>query len=325
MVAVVCSVRKENQALKLHILSLKERVKALENRVVALKDNNQNHTTCPRGHSKPKSVNRPSTGMTNNSRPQPKSSGYAGTRVFRYKSYAQAASAEDNGKARDSRGNTHFRSSLAGQHDQAGGNVGNDASFRVIWGTRFSTTVESVKSVLSHIIPLDSELLQVTKSVRRKEGRTRWWFTIMAPPDTLSTIEASWSNCIQSNWKLQGSLRPPVPVQRQLAVDAPERCKRELQQPGAPSSIEQEPELISSTISHSALHMHADAKADTATVHDPLTTNTALPVEDLPREKSVRSNVPSCDTSLYPELAVGDTEASLTSPECPPEGSPNHV
>ena len=201
--------------------------------------------------------------------------------------------------------------------------MGNDASFRVIWGTRFSTTVESVKSVVSHVIPLDSESLQVANSVRRKEGQTRWWFTIMAPPDTLSTIEASWSTCTQSNWKLQGSLCPPVPVQRQLAVDAPERCKHELQQPGAPSSIEQEPELISSTISHSALH--ADAKADTATVHDPLTTNAALPVEDLPREKPVRSNVPSRDTALYPELAVGDTEASLTSLECPPEGSPNHV
>ena len=188
MSAVVCSVRKENQALKLYILSLEEHVKALENRVVALKDNNQNHTTCPRGHSKPKAVNRPSTGMMNNSRPQPKSSGYAGTRVFHYKSYAQAASPEDNGKARHSGGNTHSRSSLA----------------------RFSTTVESVKSVLSHIIPLDSKSLQVTKSGRRKEGRTRWWFTIMAPPDTLSTIEASWSTCTQSNWKLQGSLRPPV-------------------------------------------------------------------------------------------------------------------
>ena len=63
----------------------------------------------------------------------------------------------------------------------------------------------------------------------------------------------------------------------------------------------------------------------TATVHDPLSTNTALLVEDLPREKPVRSNVPSCDTALYPELAVGDTEASLTSSECPPEGPPNHV
>ena len=46
------------------------------------------------------------------------------------------------------------------------------ASFRVIWGTRFSTTVESVKSVISHIIPLDSESLHVTKSVRRKVGRS---------------------------------------------------------------------------------------------------------------------------------------------------------
>ena len=121
-------------------------------------------------------------------------------------------------------------------------------------------------------------------------------------------------------------------MQRQLAVDAPERCKRELQQPSTPSSIEQEPGLISSIISHSALH--ADAKADTATVHNPLTINTALPVEDLPREKPFKSNVPSRDTALYPELAVGDTKASLTSLECPPaltslecppEGSSNHV
>lgn len=202
--------------------------------------------------------------------------------------------------------------------------MGNDASFRVIWGTRFSTTVESVKSVVSHVIPLDSESLQVANSVRRKEGQTRWWFTIMAPPDTLSTIEASWSTCTQSNWKLQGSLCPPVPVQRQLAVDAPERCKHELQQPGAPSSIEQEPELISSTISHSALH--ADAKADTAIVHDPLTINTPSRWKIFPgRSQLGQMYIPSRDTALYPELAVGDTEASLTSLECPPEGSPNHV
>ena len=124
MAAVVCSVRKENQALKFHILSLEECVKALENRVVALKDNNQNHTTGPRGNSKPKAVNRPSTGMTNNSRPQPKSSGYAGARVFRYKSYAQAASAEDNGKARHTAEVTH----TSGAHLQ-----GNMIKLEAMW------------------------------------------------------------------------------------------------------------------------------------------------------------------------------------------------
>ena len=201
--------------------------------------------------------------------------------------------------------------------------MGNEASFRVIWGIRFSTTMESVKSVLSHIVPLDSESLQVTKSIRRNEGRTRWLFTIMASPDNLATIETSWTTCTQSNWKLQGSLCPPVQVQRQLAVDAPERCKDELQQPRASSSIEQEPELSSSTIPHSALH--TDAKADTTTVDDALNTSTALPVEDLSRAEPVRSKVPSCDAASYPESAVVDTEASLTSLECPPGGSPNHV
>lgn len=48
MAAVVCSVRKEKQALKLHILTLKKHMKALENHVVALKDNKQNHATRPR-------------------------------------------------------------------------------------------------------------------------------------------------------------------------------------------------------------------------------------------------------------------------------------
>ena len=144
----------------------------------------------------------------------------------------------------------------------------------------------------------------------------------MAHPDTLATIETSWTTCTQSNWKLQGSLRPPEQVQRQLAVAAPEQCKDELQQPRAPSSIEQEPELSSSNIPHSVLH--TDAKADTATVDDALT-STAPPVEDLSREEPVRSKVPSHDTVSYPESAVVDTEASLTSLECPPEGSPNHV
>ena len=130
MAAVVCSVRKENQALKLHIVALKERVKALENHVLALKDNKQNHATRPRGHSKPKAANQLFTDLTNNARSQPKPSSYTGTRVFRCKSYAQAASVEGNGKARCSRGNTHSQSSLARQHDrQAGHNVGNEASF----------------------------------------------------------------------------------------------------------------------------------------------------------------------------------------------------
>ena len=146
----------------------------------------------------------------------------------------------------------------------------------------------------------------------------------MAPPDTLATIETSWTTCTQSNWKLQGSLRPPEQVQRQLAVAAPEQRKDDLQQPRTPSSIEQESELSSSNIPHSVLH--TDAKADTAsTVDDALTTSTAPPVEDLSREEPVRLKVPSHDTASYPESAAVDTEASLTSLECPPEGSLHHV
>ena len=128
------------------------------------------HSKCfhEKGTQQTRAANRKFSDMTNNTRSQPKPSSYTGTRVFHSKSYAQAASVEGNGKARYSRGNTHSRSSLARQKDcQARDNVGNEASFG---GTRFSTTVESVKSVLSNIVPLDSESLQATKSVRRNEG-----------------------------------------------------------------------------------------------------------------------------------------------------------
>ena len=136
----------------------------------------------------------------------------------------------------------------------------------------------------------------------------------MAPHDTLAAIETSWTTCTQSNWKLQGSLRPPAQVQRQRAVDVPERCMDELQQPRAPSSIEQEPELSSFTIPHSVLH--TDAKADTTNDYDAATKSTALLVEELTREEPVRSKIPSHDTASYPQSAVVDTEASLTSLGC---------
>ena len=125
----------------------------------------------------------------------------------------------------------------------------------------------------------------------------------MVPPDTLATIETSWTTSIHSNWKLQGSLRPPEQVQRQVAVALPEQRKDELQQPRASSSVEQEPE------------------PNTAT----LTTSTVPPVEDLPRKEPVRSKVPSHDAATHLESPAVDTEASFTNLECPLEGSSNHV
>ena len=82
-------------------------------------------------------------------------------------------------------------------------------NFRIIWGTRFSTKEPEVQWALSALVPSeDSQSIRVKKSVRRSRDRTKWWFTVMAPEDTLATLENSWSvtEC-NMTWKLQKSLR----------------------------------------------------------------------------------------------------------------------
>ena len=84
-------------------------------------------------------------------------------------------------------------------------------NFRIIWGTRFSTKEPEAQQALSALVPSkDSQSIRVKKSMRRSRDRTKWWFTVMAPEDTLATLENSWSvtEC-NMTWKLQKSLRQP--------------------------------------------------------------------------------------------------------------------
>ena len=67
--------------------------------------------------------------------------------------------------------------------------------YRIIWGTRFRTTEEEVRSLI--ITGLNDELghqLVVKKSVRKTENRANWWFTICSSPLVLPVIESKWSS-----------------------------------------------------------------------------------------------------------------------------------
>ena len=46
------------------------------------------------------------------------------------------------------------------------------------------------------------------KSVRRRDGKVKWWSTVMASPDILLAVESSWINHAQESWKIQSSLHP---------------------------------------------------------------------------------------------------------------------
>ena len=63
----------------------------------------------------------------------------------------------------------------------------------------------------------DSKNVVVKKSYRRLNGKSKWWFTIIAPPSTLSIIEAAWPTLqAESRWTLQCSLRKHHPLPSHL-------------------------------------------------------------------------------------------------------------
>ena len=53
-----------------------------------------------------------------------------------------------------------------------------------IWGKRFTTSVAAVRSTAAEVLKerYASNDVQVVRSVKRRDGKTRWWFTVMAPP-----------------------------------------------------------------------------------------------------------------------------------------------
>ena len=63
----------------------------------------------------------------------------------------------------------------------------------------------------------DSKSVVVKKSYRRLNGKSKWWFTIIAPPSTLSIIEAAWPTLqAELRWTLQSSLRKHYPLPSHL-------------------------------------------------------------------------------------------------------------
>ena len=87
-------------------------------------------------------------------------------------------------------------------------------SFRIVWGTQWWCTPEVLLKAISPMLSKeDSKSVVVKKSYRRLNGKSKWWFTIIAPPSTLSIIEAAWPTLqAELRWTLQSSLRKHYPL-----------------------------------------------------------------------------------------------------------------
>ena len=180
-------------------------------------------------------------------------------------------------------------------------------NFRIIWGTRFSTKEPEVQRALSALVPSeDSQSIRVKKSVRRSRDRTKWWFTVMAPEDTLATLENSWSvtEC-NMTWKLQKSLR----------------------QPGTPSEAGDATQASTSKGAVSTFPMEGTIAATSQTV----TCDTLAP-PDTPVNMTEQSDLDTSDStlceseanpspaaSLHGEISLaGSVETAAHDPQCEP-------
>ena len=79
--------------------------------------------------------------------------------------------------------------------------------------TQWRCTPEVLLKAISPMLPKeDFKSVVVKKSYRRLNGKSKWWFTIIAPPNTLSIIKAAWPTLqAESCWVLQSFLRKHHP------------------------------------------------------------------------------------------------------------------
>ena len=62
-------------------------------------------------------------------------------------------------------------------------------SFRLVRGTRYTTSVPTIRTAIAGILKERfTEEIIVVRSVKRRVDKTSWWFTVMAPPDTLESL-----------------------------------------------------------------------------------------------------------------------------------------
>lgn len=199
------SIKRENREMKLHILSLEERVAQLESELRRVRTASTN--------SGRRAVNeasvRPKSSLSNQSYSK-STSAKANTHKNKSRVFCRSyASVTASGHTDDNPHNTRLHTS-AGPKRQRTPTGQDTTNFRVIWGTRFNTTTTTVKNALLQSLSLEEGgSITVTKSFRRNQDRTKWWFTVMASPVILATLDSSWLSASMGKWRLQTSLRPP--------------------------------------------------------------------------------------------------------------------
>ena len=84
----------------------------------------------------------------------------------------------------------------------------NSLPFRIVWGTKSNCNSQVVhKAVCSILSNTLWGLITVVRSVRHRDGRPMWWYTIMAPAGVMEDITRVWHILeAKTSWSLIQSL-----------------------------------------------------------------------------------------------------------------------
>ena len=82
---------------------------------------------------------------------------------------------------------------------------------RRIWGTMKSCTVTAIKNAISRLCPSLPSGLRVRRKFKTNREKTRWWFIVRAPEQTLSMLKEQWGTVkVQTSWSLEPCFAPTV-------------------------------------------------------------------------------------------------------------------
>ena len=100
-------------------------------------------------------------------------------------------------------------------HQNHSQRVSNSLPFRIVWGTQRNCSSQVLLKAICALLPSSAwGKISVKRSVRQIGSRSQWWFTIMAPDETMNEIVSVW-HILESrtSWSLIQSLshRPHLP------------------------------------------------------------------------------------------------------------------
>ena len=169
-------------------------------------------------------------------------------------------------------------------------------TYRIIWGTRLNTDESFVAHKLASCLDdEDTPKLQIKKTVKQNQnGKTNWWFTVIAPENIISKISSSWPS-LNKQWSLCKALNErPRPRLGQgtstTSTGSRSRSREHVHDSrGEPATDHEDPDISANSRSKSPIPSHSSSSSRS---QSPIRNNTpSFPDRDLSQPPSQKDSI----------------------------------